>query len=202
MATQNESLLFGLSESRALAADAVSMKWPNAGARIIAGAVALSAFGVLNVQILSGPRLLYGMARDGRFFSIFGRPQSRFATPWAALCLVGGIAATLVLIAGKGAIDRLLTGVVIVDAVFFALTGTAVMVLRHRRPDAGRPVRVPLYPLVPALFVLFELAVIFGAFQFEATRGAAWIGLLTIAFAVVLFVVRFRHAPRQAGVLR
>jgi len=47
----------GVAESRALAADAVSVVWPGVGARVIALAVALSAFGVLNVQILSGPRL-------------------------------------------------------------------------------------------------------------------------------------------------
>jgi APA family basic amino acid/polyamine antiporter len=160
--------------------------------------VALSAFGVLNVQILSGPRLLYGMARDGRFFSVFGKPHPRFATPAAALALVGGIAAALVLIAGKNAIDRLLTGVVIVDAVFFALTGAAVIVLRRRRRDADRPVRVPLYPVVPAIFVALEIAVVFGAFQIEATRTAAWIGLFTIAFSVVLFVLRFRHVSRSS----
>lgn len=184
----------GVVNSKALAADAVSTVWPNIGARLIAGAVALSAFGVLNVQILSGPRLLYGMARDGRFFAPFGRPQQRFETPALALCLVGGIAIALVLIAGKNAIDRLLTGVVIVDAVFFALTGTAVIVLRKRRPHADRSVRVPLYPVVPLVFVAFQLAVIFGCFQFEPTRNAAWIGLCSIGIGVVLYLVRFRRA--------
>lgn len=186
----------GVVNSHALAADAVSTVWPHIGARLIAFAVALSAFGVLNVQILSGPRLLYGMARDGRFFAPFGRPQPRFGTPALALCLVCGISISLVLIAGKNAIDRLLTGVVIVDAVFFALTGAAVMVLRRRKPDTDRPVRVPLYPVIPLIFVAFELAVILACFQFEATRSAAWIGLISIAIAVILYTVRFRRARR------
>jgi APA family basic amino acid/polyamine antiporter len=185
----------GVVQSRSLAAEAVSVVWSHAGGRIIAGAVALSAFGVLNVQILSGPRLLYGMARDGRFFSVFGRPHPRFATPAAALLLVGGLAAGLVLIAGKNGIDRLLTGVVIVDAVFFVLTGIAVLVLRRTRPGADRPVRVPLYPVVPLMFVALQLAVIVGAFSMHATRSAAWIGLCTIAAAVFLYLVRFRRAP-------
>ena len=186
----------GVVNSKALAADAVSTVWPNIGARLIAGAVALSAFGVLNVQILSGPRLLYGMARDGRFFTPFGKPQPRFGTPVLALCLVGGIAVALVLIAGKNAIDRLLTGVVIVDAVFFALTGAAVIVLRKRRPHADRSVRVPLYPVIPLAFVATELLVIFGCFQFDATRNAAWIGLCSIGIAVILYAVCFRRASR------
>jgi APA family basic amino acid/polyamine antiporter len=170
--------------------------WPNVGARFLAGAVALSAFGVLNEQILAGPRLLFGMARDGRFFAVFGRAHPRFATPVASIALLAAIAITLMLVAGKGGIDRLLTGVVLVDAVFFALTGAAVIVLRGRRPAAVRTVRVPLYPLVPALFVLLELAIIFGAFRVETTRSAAWIGVVWIATAAGFYFLRFRRPDR------
>jgi APA family basic amino acid/polyamine antiporter len=188
----------GVAGSRALASDAVSVVWPRAGARFTAAAVAVSAFGVLAAQLLSGPRLLFGMARDGRFFAIFGRAHPRFATPWAAIAVVAGLAAALVLAVGQAGIDRLLTGVVLVDAVFFALTGAAVLVLRRRRPEADRPVRVPLYPVVPALFVLFEAAIIYGAFQVEATRSAAWIGLAWILAATLTYVLLFRRR-RRAG---
>jgi APA family basic amino acid/polyamine antiporter len=179
--------------SRALAADAVSVAWPGLGARLIAAAVALSAFGVLNVQILSGPRLLYGMARDGRFFAVFGRAHARFATPAVAIALVASISLTLILVAGKGGVDRLLTGLVLIDAVFFALTGAALITLRRKRPDAERSTRVPWYPFVPALFVLFECAIIFGAFQVEANRAAAWIGLAWIVVACVCYAAFFRR---------
>jgi len=184
----------GVSGSRALAADAVSAVWPSAGARFVAGAVALSAFGVLNEQILAGPRLPFGMARDGRFFSVFGRAHPRFATPAPAIALIALLAVALVLLAGKNGIDRLLTGVVLVDAIFFGLTGAALIVLRYRHPGADRPMRVPLYPAVPALFVLLEAAIIFGAFQIEANRTAAWIGVIWVAVAIALYMLRFRRA--------
>jgi APA family basic amino acid/polyamine antiporter len=186
----------GVAGSLALAADAVSSVWPAWGGRAVAGAVALSALGVLNVQILSAPRLLYGMARDGRFFAVFGRADPRFATPAAALALVGGLAILLVVAAGKNAIDRLLTGVVFVDAVFFTLTGAALIVLRRRRSDADRPVKLPLHPVLPLCFVILELLIIYGAFQIEANRAAAWIGLCWIAAAVVLYAARFRRVRR------
>jgi APA family basic amino acid/polyamine antiporter len=185
-----------VANSRALASDAVSVVWPAAGARFLAGAVAISALGVLNEQILAGPRLLFGMARDGRFFSVFGRAHPRFATPVASIALLAGLATTLVLTAGKSGIDRLLTGVVLVDAVFFALTGAALLVLRHRRPDMERAVRVPLYPVVPGLFVLFEIAIIYGAFRIEATRSAAWIGLAWIVAAIGGYLLLFRRTDR------
>ena len=159
---------------------------------MIALAVALSAFGVLNVQILSGPRLLYGMARDGRFFSVFGHAHPRFATPALAIAVVGSISATLIFLAGKGGIDKLLTGLVLIDAVFFGLTGLALMVLRRKRPDADRPVRTPLYPFVPILFLMFECVIIYGAFRMGA--AAAWIGVLWIAASVACYALFFRRA--------
>jgi APA family basic amino acid/polyamine antiporter len=183
----------GVAGSSALAADAVSVVWPGVGSRVIALAVALSAFGVLNVQILSGPRLLYGMARDGRFFPVFGRAHARFATPALAIALVASISASLILLAGKGGIDKLLTGLVLIDAVFFALTGAALMVLRRKRPHAERPVRTPLYPIVPVLFVLLECVIIYGAFILSPNRAAAWIGVLWIAAACAFYALLFRR---------
>ncbi len=189
-----------VANSHALAADAVSTVWPRTGARFTAAAVAVSAFGVLNEQILSGPRLLFGMARDGRFFSPFARTSTRFATPAPAIGLIAALAIALVAIAGKRGIDRLLTGVVLVDAVFFALTGAALIVLRVRRPGTPRAVRVPLYPVVPALFVLLEGAIVYGAFQVASTRAAAWIGVVWIAAAVVLYSIFFRgDRPESRG---
>ncbi len=71
----------GVAHSGAVAADAVSVVWPDVGARIIAAAVAVSAFGVLNAQLLSGPRLIFGMACDGRFFRPFASLHPRRGTP-------------------------------------------------------------------------------------------------------------------------
>ena len=184
----------GVAGSRALAADAVSTVWPGVGARVIAMAVALSAFGVLNVQILSGPRLLYGMARDGRFFAVFGHAHPRFATPALAIAFVASISAALILSAGKGGIDKLLTGLVLIDAVFFGLTGLALIVLRRKRPDADRPVHTPLYPVVPILFLMFECVIIYGAFRMGA--AAAWIGVVWIAAASACYALFFR---KRAG---
>ena len=133
------------------------------------------------------------MARDGRFFSPFARVHPRFATPGPAIGLIAVLALSLVLLAGKNGIDRPLTGVVLVDAVFFGLTGAALIVLRVRRPDAERPARVPLYPAVPALFVLLEAAIVFGAFQIEANRAAAWIGVCWVAVALALYGTFFRR---------
>jgi len=186
-----------VASSKALAADAVAVVLPGLGRRLVAAAVAVSAFGVLNAQLLTGPRLVYGMACDGRFFTPFARLSTRFGTPQAAIALLGLTALALLLAAGPGGIDRLLNGLVFIDGVFFALTGAALLVLR-RRGLAGGSFRVPGYPVIPILFVLGELGVVAGAYLDPSVRGAAFIGLAWIAGAALLYALRFRGRSQRA----
>lgn len=189
----------GVAGSTALAADAVGVASPDWGRRIVAGAVALSAFGVLNAQLLSGPRLIYAMARDGRFFASFGRLSPR-GTPTLAVMLLGAMGLGLILLAGPGGVDLLLTGAVFIDGVFFALTGLALIVLRPRLSSmptgdpTGQPrgFRAPFFPLFPLLFVFGEIGVVVGAYLDPRTLSAAVIGLVWIFAAWGIYWLRFR----------
>jgi len=194
--------LEGVATSTALAADAVSVALPGAGARIIAGAVAVSAFGVLNAQLLSGPRLIYGLARDGRFFAPFARLDAHTRTPAAAITLLTVMALGILVIAfafaGRNPLDQLTNGTMFIDVIFFALTGAALIVLRRTRPGAARPVRVPGYPLVPLLFVLGECGALVGSLLNPAVRNVSFISAIWIALATALYLVRFRHRSATA----
>jgi basic amino acid/polyamine antiporter, APA family len=183
----------GVAQSRALATDAVASVLPAAAGRVVAAAVAVSAFGVLNAQLLTGPRLVHGMARDGRFFPVFGQLGRQTGTPAAAITLIAATAIILLMGSGPEGVDKLYSGVVFIDGIFFALTGAALFVLRRKLPDADRPVRVPLYPIVPAVFVLGEIGVVAGAYLSPGVRGAAWIGIAWMAGGALLYAVRFRE---------
>lgn len=190
----------GVAESTALAADAVGVVWPGWARRAVAGAVAISAFGVLNAQVLSGPRLVYGMARDGRFFPAFGR-LSRRGTPTASIALIGGIAMGLLglMAIRDGAIDPVLNGVVFIDGIFFALTGAALFVVRRRGRGERPSFRVPGYPVIPALFILGEVGVVAGSAVDPSVRASAWVGLAWIAAAALLYGARFRRRDARHG---
>lgn len=135
--------------SQSLAADAVARVWPQTGRRAAAAAVAVSAFGVLNAQLLSGPRLIFRMAEDGRFFRSFARVQGRLGTPLLAILLLAALGLSWLLLStilsrnAIEAIDRLTTGVVFVDGVFFALTGLSLFVLSGRRDQDAQHQRAP-----------------------------------------------------------
>ncbi len=188
----------GVAASGALAADAVAVAAPGLGARLVAAAVAVSAFGVLNAQLLSGPRLVYGMARDRLFFRVFAR-VGRSGTPVAAILLIGLMALALLLSAGGDAgVDRLLSWVVLIDGVFFALTGAALMVLRRKLPKASEGFRVPGYPVIPLIFILGAAGVVVGASLNPALRGVLVVGAGWIAAAALVYLIWFRSPGRPA----
>ncbi|QOI99307.1 MAG: amino acid permease [Phycisphaeraceae bacterium] len=179
----------GVAGSKALAADAVASVFPSAGRRLVAAAVAVSAFGVLNAQLLSGPRLIAGLAADGRFIPAFARVNARGA-PAGAILLLAGAALLLLFAAGADGIDRLLTGVVVVDGVFFIATAAAL----YRIPTFGCP--LPLAALAAAAFIVGEVALLTGSTLDPAARSASLIGAAWIVAAALLYAAAFRpNAP-------
>jgi basic amino acid/polyamine antiporter, APA family len=183
----------GVRGAKALAADAVSVWSPGLGRRFAAAGVAVSALGVLNAQFLSGPRLTWAMARDGLFFSPFARLHARFLTPSAAILLLGALATILMLGLGPARTGLLTTGVVVVDAVFFALTGLALPVLRRRGPVADRgPSWIAWVALV---FTLLELLAVAGSLLQQDVRIVALTGLGWIAAGFVMWTLFFARKP-------
>jgi APA family basic amino acid/polyamine antiporter len=174
----------GLKTAKSIVAASFDASWHAGGGRIAAGAVAASAFGVLNAQFLTGPRLTWAMAKDGQFFPPFARLDPRFATPAPAIVLLALLATAMMLGLGLGRTDLLTTGVVVVDATFFALTGLALPILRARTPADDRgPAWIPACAVA---FAVLELLSIVGSVLTKDVRLVALTGLgwIVVAFAV------------------
>lgn len=182
----------GVAGSATLASDAVAAVFPEGGRRLIAAAVAISALGVLNAQLLAGPRLVYRMAADGRFFARFARLHGRFKTPAAAILLLGVVGAGLLAAVGDDRIDTLTAGSVFVDGIFFVLTGIALLRLRAT-PESPF---LPGAKIAAVIFVIGELGVLVGAFLARDARAAAVGGLIWVAAAALVYLVCFR---KRAG---
>jgi len=182
----------GVRNADALAADAISVASPGFGRRIAAAVVAVSAFGVLNAQFLSGPRLTWAMASDGLFFAPFARLSARFATPWAAIVLLGVLSTALTLGLGLARTDLLTTGVVVVDATFFALTGFALPILRRRDGTPGGA----WVGATAIVFAVLELLAIAGSVLQKDVRLVALTGLAWIVAAALTWWIWFARRPR------
>jgi APA family basic amino acid/polyamine antiporter len=123
------------------------------GGKIIGVCIMASVLGALSANLLARPRVAYAMAHDRLTFRFLGHTHARFGTPDVATMVQSAIAIILVL-ALKGDFDQLTTYFVVVEWLALIFGVGSVMVLRWRMPDAPRPFRTPLYPVVPLVFVL------------------------------------------------
>ncbi len=119
---------------------------------IIAVAGVAGITSVLLVMLLSAPRVFLAMARDGLVpKSIFASVHPTWKTPWISTILIGICVA---LMTAFLPIDALLHLTNIGTLFAFIIVCAAVWVMRYVNPDAPRPFRCPLVPLVPIAGIL------------------------------------------------
>src|SRR5881394_650253 len=122
----------GVADSNRVAATAVSTVVGPGAAKLIAIIILISIFSASNGIMLTSPRVYYAMARDGLFFRKLAEVHPRFKTP--AFAVIAGAVWSIVL-AISGTFDQLLTYVVFVGWIFYALAAASIFVYRRRAPD-------------------------------------------------------------------
>jgi APA family basic amino acid/polyamine antiporter len=127
------------------------------GATLLSIIILITTLGCTNSTILMPPRVYYAMAKDGLFFPKAADIHPKYNTPNAALWMQGVWACLLVL---SGSFDQLTDMLIFAAFFFYGATAFGVFVMRSKEPDTARPYRVWGYPFVPALFVLFCIALI------------------------------------------
>jgi basic amino acid/polyamine antiporter, APA family len=166
----------GVANSNRVAATALSPISPIA-AKLVAAIILISVFSAANSVVLTSSRVYYAMAQDGLFFKRLAEVHPRFHTP--AFSVVACAIWSSVL-AATGTFEQLLTYVVFVGWMFYALAAATIFVYRIRQPKLVRPYRVPAYPLPPVIFILTVACVALNTIVNQPTR--ALVGL-SIVFA-------------------
>jgi APA family basic amino acid/polyamine antiporter len=142
---------------------------------IIAVAGVAGITSVLLVMMLSAPRVFLAMARDGLIPpGFFAAVHERFRTPWKSTILVGAFVATL---AGFLPIDELLHLTNIGTLFAFVIVCAAVLIMRRTNPEAERPFRCPMVPLVPVLGIVCCLLLMFSLPSKNWLRLVIWMGI-------------------------
>ena len=154
------------------------------GGRIITVAVLISAFGCISSTILYAARIYLPMAQDGVFFQPLARIHPRYLTPAACIATQGLWAIVLTC---SGTYEQLYTYVTFAVVLFHAATGSAVFVMRRRRPEAPRPYRTWGYPWVPALFVLTSLLLAVNTLVEKPVESAVGLLLLVLGLPAYLW---------------
>jgi amino acid transporter len=118
--------------------------------------------------MITGPRVLFAMADDGMLFSPFAKVHPRYRTPFVSISVVTIIAILFVL---AGTFEQLADAFVTAIVPFYALAVASVFVLR-KRPGYNPSYRVPLYPIVPALFIISTVLLLGNAIIDPSSRWA------------------------------
>jgi len=142
--------------------------------------------------MLSQPRVWLAMARDGLVPpGFFGAVHPRFRTPWKATLLTGVFVAAM-----TGLVPlRILAELVNIGTLLaFVIVCAAVLVMRRTDPQAERPFRVPLVPLLPVLGIALCLLLMFSLPAENWARLGIWL--------VIGFVVYFGYGRHHSVMAR
>jgi APA family basic amino acid/polyamine antiporter len=163
---------------------ALEAMFGQAGLVVMAIAIMISTFGCNNGLILSGARVYYAMARDGLFFRSAGTLHPVHRTPSTALVAQAVWTCVLCL---SGSYGDLLDYVIFAALLFYMLTTVGLFKLRSARPDLPRPVKAPMYPFLPGLY-LVATAVFCVNLLFQKPLYT-WPGLIIVGLGIPVYFI-------------
>ena len=182
-----------LRTSEAIGVDVMQAVWGTAGGQLIGVIVAIASLTSMNSTMIVGARTNYAVAHEWPRLRALGRWQGERNTPSAGFIAQALIALALI---AFGAIEKdgFATMVEFTAPVFwffFMLNGIAVLVLRRKDPQAPRPFRVPLYPVLPLIFIATCAYLLYSSIVYAQSQNAGYVALAVVAVgALVLAGVR------------
>jgi APA family basic amino acid/polyamine antiporter len=191
----------GMAKSEAIAADLLRLAFGDTAATLIAIMVAIAALTSINATMIVGARTSFAVGRDWPVLGKLGHWDASRGRPVTALLLQGAAALLLVAVGAVlgGGFRTMVEYTAPVFWVFFLLSGLSLFVLRAREPRVERPFKVPLYPLLPLVFIAVCAYMLWSSlsYVYHQTLGgfnAAWIGVGVLAIGGVLLLFIRRSA--------
>jgi APA family basic amino acid/polyamine antiporter len=150
--------------------------------------ISFALFSSLSAVIILGPRVYYSMAKDGVFFKSLAKVNPRFCVPSRSIVLQGAIASFLVLF---GTFDQLLTYMGFSLGIFPILAVLGVFKLRKSGQSV---IKLPGYPVTPAIYVLAGVSILVLSFLERPVESSIAIGTVLIGIPIYL-VFRKKYPP-------
>lgn len=176
----------------------------------IAVLVMLSALGAVHGLIFTGSRLYAALGSEHGLFEKLGRWHPKLGSPVWSLTVQAALTSLLILTVGTqtgkdtvntiiksvgreaipwdnfgGGFDTLLAATAPVFWSFFLLSGASVFVFRFQQPDADRPFRTPLFPVVPLVFMSSCVYMIYSSVSYAG--DLALLALIPLAAGVPIY---------------
>ena len=163
--------------------DAMSLIFGMRSGQIVTILALLSLIGIINAIMMMGPRIMFGLGRDGLFTSKAAM-VNKGGTPVFALLTT---AVVTIILTSIGTFELLLGIAAFFVVVYTILTIIALFVLRRREPDTPRPFRTWGYPYIPFLMLILAVLLCFGYIVSNLEPSLYAIGLLAISYPIFHF---------------
>lgn len=154
------------------------------GTLVVTVLLCLSIAGAVSAMVWAGPRVYYAMAQDGLIPSLFAKTPGMRQAPINAILLQSLWASVLIV---SGSFERLVIYSGTVLTIFSALAVGAIPILRRQEPTLPRPYRTPLYPFVPAFYLLVSTVIVGTALYERPVEGG--LGIATVLAGTPLYVL-------------
>jgi APA family basic amino acid/polyamine antiporter len=134
------------------------------------------------------------MAEDRTLPPAFKKVNPRTQTQEFGLAFLGGL--ILLSLFLLGTFENIINYVMFLDTITIALVASTLFVLRRKARRSGRPhagFRVPLYPLLPLVFIAFELMIAFNVLLNKPREAVASAIFFAAGFPVFLLMRRWNR---------
>jgi len=180
----------GIAGAKLVAAEVARICFGRFGYLFVSMAIFLSAMGFLNVTLMQIPRAYYAMAEDRGLPSIFMRVNPQTQTQEFGLLFLG--ASILLFIFFLGTFENIVNYVMFLDSATIAIVASTVFALRRKAKKPGNAYtgyKIPLYPVLPAIFVLFLFSISINVLLTQ-TRQALFGALISAAGLPIFLFMR------------
>ena len=147
------------------------------------------------IMLISGSRILYGIARDKSLPAILGAVHHKRKTPWVATLVIGVLSLVFIFAGDISTVAKISVFAIIM---VFILVNFSLIWLRFKEPDAERSFKAPLnvrkFPVLAALGIITP---ILGVIQLDSYVLLMGLGVVTSG-AVFYFVYNKIISKKQA----
>jgi APA family basic amino acid/polyamine antiporter len=142
-------------------------------------AVLMGLTSVMLVMLLGQSRVFFSMANDRLLPKLFRDVHPRFRTPWKCNLVLMTFVSLFAAFAPISVVGKMTS----IGTLFaFVIVCAGIIIMRKTNPNAPRPFRTPLVPLVPILGIAVCLAMMLGLGWTNWARLVSWLAIGLIIY--------------------
>jgi|SRR6218665_847855 len=178
-----------LKDSKGIAAIVVEKMFGPTGRTVASVLLFVAVLAYVNVLLLSNPRVMYAMSKDGILPSAFQKKNEKRDVLTVGLTAFAAIG-IIVLFFAKS-IEKILAFSIFLDSIGMASSAAALFILRKRTKhlDGTGIYKMKLYPVLPVIFIAAYIfvggSIVVNTPELAATGTAVFVSFLLIYFLII-----------------